>query len=49
MSDFENLKIPAIAKSMYEEVKIIHNMATVFMLNDRKNPVARYRSFLDTL
>ena len=24
-------------------------MATVFMLNDRQSPVARYRSFLDTL
>ena len=35
---------------MYFEVKIFHNIAMVFMLNDRKkNPVARYRSFLDTL
>ena len=27
----------------------MHNKAMVFMLNDRKNHVARYRSFLDTL
>ena len=34
---------------MYEKVKAVHNMANVWMLKDRKNPVARYRSFLDTL
>ena len=34
---------------MYEDDKIMHNMAIVFTLNNRKNPVARYRSFLDTL
>ena len=34
---------------MYVKVKIMRNMAMVFMLNDGKNPVAWYRSFLDTL
>ena len=34
---------------MYVEVKTLHNMSIVFMFNDRKNPVAWYRSFLDTL
>ena len=34
---------------MYVEVKILHNMVMLFILNDRKNPVAQYRSFLDSL
>ena len=34
---------------MYIKVKIMYNMTIVFMLNDRKNPVARYRLFLGTL
>ena len=27
----------------------MHNVAILFMINDKKNPVARYRSFLDPL
>ena len=34
---------------MYIEVKSMHSMAMVYMFNYRKNPVVRYRSFLDTL
>ena len=34
---------------MYVEVKIMHNMVMVFIINDGKNPVAWYKSFLDTL
>ena len=34
---------------MYVEVKTMRDMAIVFMLNDKKNNVALYRSFLDTM
>ena len=34
---------------MYVKVKIVYNMAIVFRLYGRKNPVSRYRSFLNTL
>ena len=34
---------------MCVKVKIIQNMAMAFMPNGRKNPVAQYISFLDTL
>ena len=34
---------------MYVKVKIMHNVAMVFMLNNRKILLPRYRSFLDTL
>ena len=35
---------------MYEEIKIMHNVAILFMINDRKNPVAQYLGHpVDTL